>query len=568
MHKFFRTFSLCFFLAVTLTVYAHAEEDTLKVGLYYGSNALFSANLQNYEGSGYSLGWFDETTRDFHELGWLDDEKISMTADGAIYIKSGTYYSSFQASAEAVIGGYHVELDETFDSFEEAAYVAEQFDGGFPAYVNNDFVVRVDNFLTREEAEVAAATYSTYTWYSMNGREHSFWGTAASPSVTGVTVTVTGSDEILFEFDCSGAKSLGILPDGGRKDALTWFKGYKWYGGFEYRRVTGGNINVINVVDIDDYVKGVLPYEMSPSWPLEALKAQAVCARTYALLQTKHYKSYKFDVCNTTDCQVYQGANLASDLTDQAAEETAGIAAFYDGEYAELYYYSSNGGASENSENVWTKALPYLTGKYDPYEDAASILGYSYTVSYTYDQLTKMLQNKGYSIGQISSVYISETTDVGNVREITFTDTSGKTLKVTGETCRTIFYTTLFGDTKSVKSMRFTINGGGGGSGYYLGSGSASVQDLEGLYTISGTGVMEQIAGEDLYVASADGTAPLSEVESGGSYSADGITITGTGSGHNVGMSQYGAKAMAEEGYSYEDILDFYFTGITLERIG
>lgn len=53
-----------------------------------------------------------------------------------------------------------MELDETFDSFEEAAYVAEQFDGGFPAYVNNDFVVRVDNFLTREEAEVAAATYS------------------------------------------------------------------------------------------------------------------------------------------------------------------------------------------------------------------------------------------------------------------------------------------------------------------------------------------------------------------------------------------------------------------------
>ena len=567
MHKFFRTFSLCFFLAVTLTVYAHAEEDTLKVGLYYGSSALFSANLQNYEGSGYALGWFDETDRDFHELGWLDEEKISMTADGAIYIKNGTYYSGAQSGADAVVGGYHVELDETFDSFEEAAYVAEQFDGGFPAYVNNEFVVRVDNFLTREEAEVAAATYSTYSWYGMNGREHSFWGTAVSPSVTGVTVTVTGSDEILFEFDCSGARSLGILPDGGREGALTWFKGYKWYGGFEYRRVTGGNINVINVVDIDDYVKGVLPYEMSPSWPLEALKAQAVCARTYALLQTKHYSSYKFDVCNTTDCQVYQGANLASDLTDQAAEETAGIAAFYDGDYAELYYYSSNGGASENSENVWTKALPYLTGKYDPYEDADAIPGYSYTVSYTYDQLTKMLQNKGYSIGQISGVYVSETTDVGNVREITFTDTSGKTLKVTGETCRTIFYTTLFGDTKSVKSMRFTISGGGGGSGYYLGDGSAGVQDLEGLYTISGTGVTDVIAGE-VYVASASGTAPLAEAESSGSYSADGITITGTGSGHNVGMSQYGAKAMAEEGYDYEEILDFYFTGITLERIG
>ena len=564
MRKFFRTFFLCSLLTITLTAYAHAEEDTLKVGLYYGSGALFSANLQNAEGSGYALGWFDETDRKFHELGWLEEEKISMTADGAVYIKDGVYYAGRQSGAEAVIGGYRVELDETFDSFEEAAYVAEQFDGGYPAYVNNAFVVRLGAFLTREEAEVAAATYSTYTWYDERGREHSFWGIAVSPSVTGVIVTVTGSDRILFAFDCSGAKSLGILPDGGREGALTWFKGYRWYGGFEYRRATGGNINVINVVDIDDYVKGVLPYEMSPEWPLEALKAQAVCARTYALIQTKHYSSYKFDVCNTTDCQVYQGANLASGLTDRAAEETAGVVAVYDGEYAELYYCSSNGGASESSENVWTTALPYLTGKTDPFEDAAAIPGYSYTVSYTYEQLTKVLQSKGYDIGRVAGAYISETTDVGNVREITFTDVSGKTLRVTGETCRTIFYTTLFGETKSVKSMRFTISGGGSG-GYCLGNGSA-VQSLEGLYTISGTGLLDVIAGEELYVASADGTAPLSQPE--GAAGADGITITGTGSGHNVGMSQYGAKAMAEAGYSYEDILDFYFTGITLERIG
>ena len=64
------------------------------------------------------------------------------------------------------------------------------------------------------------------------------------------------------------------MPDGRGQEAVTWFKGYKWYGGFEYRRSTGGSINVINVVDIDDYVKGVLPYEMAPEWPLEALKAQ------------------------------------------------------------------------------------------------------------------------------------------------------------------------------------------------------------------------------------------------------------------------------------------------------
>ncbi len=566
MYKFFRTFLLCSLLTVILTAYAHAAEDTLKVGLYYGSSALFSANLQNQQGSGYYLGWFDETTRSFTQLGRIANEKISMTADGAVYIKGGTYYAAPQSGAEASIGGYHVQLSESFATYDEAAHVAGQFTSGFVAYVNNEFRVRVNDFATREEAEIAAATYATYTWYDLWGGVHGFSGTAVSPSVTGVTVTVTGSDTILFEFDCSGAKSLGIVPDGGSGKAVTWFKGYKWYGGFEYRRVTGGNINVINVVNIEDYVKGVLPYEMSPSWPLEALKAQAVCARTYALLQTKHYKSYKFDVCNTTDCQVYYGTNKASSLSDQAVDETQGMAATYGGSYAELYYYSSNGGASESSENVWTKALPYLVGKLDPYENAADIPGYAYTVSYTYDQLTKMLQNKGYSIGQVAGVAVTRTTPTGNVSEVTFTDTAGKTVKVTGETCRTIFYTTLFGETKSVKSMRFAISGGGGGSGYYLGSG-ASVQDLEGLYTISGSGTVAAI-GKDVYVASGSGTAPVASLGGGGSADPGGITITGTGSGHNVGMSQYGAKAMADLGYGCADILSFYFTGITLERIG
>ena len=567
MYKFLRTFLLCSFLAVTMTVYARAAEDTLKVGLYYGGSALFSANLQNYNGSGYSLGWFDEDTRDFVKVGYLSAEKISMTADGPIYITGGTYSAS-ASGYDQVIGGYHVQLSEAFASYEEAAYVAGQFNTGFVAYINNQYRVRVGHFLTQQEAEITAATYATYTWRDLYGGVHGFSGSAVAPSVTGVTVTVTGSTTILFEFDCSGAKSLGIQPDGQGGKALTWFKGYKWYGGFEYRRVTGGNINVINVVNIDDYVKGVLPYEMSPSWPLEALKAQVVCARTYALLQTKHYKSYKFDVCNTTDCQVYYGSNKASSLTDQAADETAGVVATYGGTYAELYYYSSNGGASENSENVWTKALPYLVGKLDPYEDASAIPNYTYTVSYTFDQLTQMLQSKGYSIGQVNGAYVSQTTAVGNVREVTFTDTSGKTLKVTGETCRTIFYTTLFGETKSVKSMRFTISGGGSGSGtYYIGGSGASVQSFDGLYTITGDGTVSAITGGSPYVITGSGTAQLTG-GGGSAASGNGITITGTGSGHNVGMSQYGAKAMAEQGYGYADILAFYFTGITLERIG
>lgn len=565
MRKFFRTFLTCAFMVVILTVSARAAESTVKAGLYYGDNALFSANLQNYRGSGYELGWFDEGTREFIAIASLAEEKISMTADGNIYISGGSYYSSKPSKYDATVGGYHVEIDESFDSFEEAKYVADQFRSGFVAFVGNEYYVRVNHFLTREEAEIAAATYTTYTWNDMRGRAHGFQGSVVSPSGTAVTITVTTTDQVLFEFDCYGARSLGILPYSREGDALTWFKGYKWYGGFEYRRSTGGSISVINVVDSDDYVKGVLPYEMSPSWPLEALKAQAVCARTYAQWQTKHDK-YGFDVCRTTDCQVYNGANQASDLTDRAAEETAGMVVTYCGGLAETYYYSSNGGASESSENVWSAALPYLRGKADPYEATISIPSYSYTQTYTFDQLTKILSGKGYSIGQVRDVYVSDTTEVGNVRGVTFVG-SKDTLTVTGEKCRTIFHTTLFGETKSLKSMRFTINGGTGAGQYFVNSGG-TIPALGGIYTISGKGQVAQYQGEGTtYVITSSGVEALETRESTSSNS-NAITITGTGNGHNVGMSQYGAKAMAEMGYTYEDILHFYFTGVDLERVG
>ena len=543
MNKFLRTFFLCMLTAVTLTVSARAAEDTLRVGLNYGGSALYSANLQNFQGSGYYLGWFDESTRDFVQAGYLEEEKISMTADGTIYISGGSYYAS---RVDATAGGYHFQLDEFFPTFEEARRTAERIGDAFPALINNQYRVRAGSFTSREEAEAAAATYATY----------GYTGAVSSPSATAVTVTVTTTSTILFQFDCSGAKSLGVVPDGGGGKALTWFRGYKWYGGFEYRRSTGGNLNVINVVDVDDYVKGVLPYEMSPAWPLEALKAQAVCARTYALLQTKHRDSYRFDVCTTTDCQVYQGANQASALTDRAVEETAGMAAMYGGKYAETYYYASNGGASESSENVWSMPLPYLVGKEDPYEGTISIPDYVYTMTYSYSQLSALLKSKGYSIGTVSSAYVSRTTPTGNVAEITFRDTAGKTVVITKEACRSVLET---------KSMRFTISGGGSGGSWQVNPSGGALSSLSGAYTVTASGV-SAYEGGDAYVITASGVSRLQKPPAV-SGSGSGITISGTGWGHGVGMSQYGAKAMAELGRTYEEILHFYFTGITIGSV-
>lgn len=315
------------------------------------------------------------------------------------------------------------------------------------------------------------------------------------------------------------------------------------------------------MVNIEDYVKGVIPYEMSGDWPLAALEAQAVGARTYVCQATKHLKNYGFDVCNTTDCQVYYGTgsgkSAASATSDAAVEHTAGKCMYYNGTLINAVYSASNGGASEDAVNVWGSETGYLKGKPDPYEAAISIPNYTYTATYTPAQLTWILQEKGYSIGTIQTVYVSAYTKLGNVQQVTFEDTTGKALTVKGETCRTIFYSSTY--QKSVRSMRFNINGGSA-AGICV-NGSATLGSLSGLCAISGSGKLAKISGSP-YAMTASGAGALS---TGSTRPTDGaFTITGTGSGHNLGMSQYGAKAMAEQGYSYEEILNFYYTDITI----
>lgn len=219
-------------------------------------------------------------------------------------------------------------------------------------------------------------------------------------------------------------------------------------------------MTVINVVDIEDYVKGVVPYEMDKDWPLAALEAQAVCARTYAV-KTRH-PSLGFDVCAGTDCQVYYGRNRATDMTDAAVDNTAGEMIYYGGKPADtVVYCASNGGATEDAANVWS-SIPYLVGKKDPYEARTTIPNYNWTVTYTADELTWILEQKGYSIGTVKNVYVAEFTPMGNVSKVTF-EGSRDSVTVKGETCRTIFYSSTYN--KSVKSQRFTINGAGAASG-------------------------------------------------------------------------------------------------------
>lgn len=549
------------FFACTAVSAGAVSNDMVKVGLRYGSSALFSANLENAVGYGYEVGYYDEG-REFQSLGYLDETTISMTAAGTIYMNSsGTYSASVPSGSYRTMGVWHGEVTG-FRDFDEAADAARDYDG-YPAWVNGEFVVRIGCVDSREEAEELLDDAGAR-------------GSAVRSSSSGVLVTVTGTTQVLFEFDGSGIWNLGVLPDGQGEESVTWFKGCRYLGGFEYPRTTGGNLSVVNVLDLEQYVRGVVPYEMPGTWPLEALKAQAVCARTFVCRETKHLASYGFDVCATVDCQVYSGmgnsTNSPTAATDRAVAETAGECVYYDGALIEAVYHSSDGGATEDAKNVWGGDVPYLQGKKDPYEAQTSIPNYNYTVTYTYDQLTWVLQNSGYSIGTVCDVYVAERSALGNVTKVVFTDTSGKRLTVTGQACSNAFYSTTLG--KNVRSLRFTISGGSGeGSGTaggYVVNGTTVLEDLSGAAVISGSGTLGTLKGGTYSAITSSGTETLAPSSgtasnSGSVPSGSGITITGTGYGHHVGMSQYGAKAMAEQGYDYLDILEFYYTDVTIK---
>ena len=164
-------------------------------------------------------------------------------------------------------------------------------------------------------------------------------------------------------------------------------------------------------------------------------------------------------------------------------------------------------------------------------------------------------------MGTVQDVYVSEYTPLGNVKQVTFVGTGG-TKTFTGDDCRMIFYSSTY--QKSVSSLRFDINGRRSGGLSVNGTGQLS--SLDGASVISGGGTVSALRGNSALAITSSGTVTVSGEASQPSGGGDGnFVITGTGNGHNVGLSQYGAKAMAELGYSFQEILTFYYTDITIQ---
>jgi stage II sporulation protein D len=274
-----------------------------------------------------------------------------------------------------------------------------------------------------------------------------------------------------------------------------------------------GDILVVNHVKIEDYLKGVIPFEMGnlPEDQIEALKAQAVAARSFVMAHRK--PTEPFDISTTIWDQVYGGVSKTDKIVEKAVESTRGIVGTYNGKIVDAKYSSTCGGVTENNENIWVgERIPYLRSVRDSRWDRKDFCRFSphYRWERVYDKkeffevVKKQIQDFfGKTPNRIEWIRITKRTRTNRVRIVEINTDIGKFYLEKDQIRR------LFSDERgSLKSLMFQIK-----------------------------------------------------------VKSSQIIVSGKGFGHGVGMCQYGAMEMAKEKYSYKKILTHYYKGIRLKKL-
>jgi stage II sporulation protein D len=164
-----------------------------------------------------------------------------------------------------------------------------------------------------------------------------------------------------------------------------------------------GELNVVNALALEQYVKGVIPNESPPSWPMAELKAQAVISRSFAL--TGGVEGDGYDLYSDTRSQVYKGLESEYTTSDEAAEQTAGQVLMYEGQIAETLFSACSGGKTESMKNVFGTAVPYLVGVPDPYDELCPL--HEWTLKLTGPEISEKLS--GLLDGKLMKVEITKT---------------------------------------------------------------------------------------------------------------------------------------------------------------
>ena len=348
--------------------------------------------------------------------------------------------------------------------------------------------------------------------------------------------TVTDAEKLL-KGEKTG-KEIKISPDTGGllyrcdKNGNPYGSGYE--GDLIFRKEKKGYV-LINEIPMEDYIRYVLPSEMPLSFSYEALKAQAVCARTFTYGQMKNdtYARYGANLDDSIAYQAYH-ATTSYEVTDQAVADTAGMVMTYKGKLADCYYYSTSPGYSENLE-VWNAASP----------------GYLLAENHTREKTKDLSSDKAFH------KFITAKADAYDENSPYFRWTATLSAKLGMDE--------TYGKLKKLKVNKRST------SGYVL---SLTMVFEKGERTIEKENEIRYALGKyllDLDLADGTNKHRASSVPSAcfeiKSQKKGTIVLTGGGFGHGIGMSQYGADAMGKEGKKWQEILGFYFKDVTFTNV-
>ncbi|WP_312699426.1 SpoIID/LytB domain-containing protein [Sedimentibacter sp.] len=540
---------LIIFLFTTVCYGASSDNEYVRVRIRFPRVSNEQASLKGYDGINVY-----EINGEPDEIFELDSNQVSVQID------SGRTY--------------HIALNDSYDSYEEALSYAEEFESSFgddfyPYYDGDDFKVYAGFYSGRNDAN------SLLNKLSNNG----YAAETVNTGFKSIVVYNEKSKPLLMYNNNIDLYFTSYYDKESIDMVMIDNRPYRGYMGFKI--IEDSRLISINYVELESYLYGVVPNEISASWGMESLKAQAVAARTYAVYNMSPRSMYDMD--DNQNSQVYRGYNSEKEATDKAVDETRGEMIYYDDELIQAFYHSTSGGSTESTENVWSEKLPYAVGVDDAYSDRSGSPYNEWQKSYSKEEILKKLKDDGNNVRELYSVEITKVTENNRVVECIFSTDIGE-LSYKKENARlllglmsswfdivngNVFY---FTNEFTHLNEKKTIPSRSGGSGILDSIVDEKDEDrnednsfkslnsggIIGRTAISSKGT-SKITKDTLSVISSKG---ISTLKTGSSSS---YNFEGRGWGHGIGMSQYGAKQMAEEGFSYDEILKHYFTGVTIK---
>lgn len=437
-------------------------------------------------------------------------------------------------------GPYHIQIGNVYPDYNAAKLVADSMAAVSPtvflAY-ENGWRVWAQLNLNESECLVQIENFKK----AMPNYVYS----VVAPVKKRVQLFDAATGKLLYVIDAEQEIKFEPVPTANAVSNIA-FNTLKYRGSLFLKRIPTGHINIYNELPFEQYLYGVVPAEMPSSWHMEALKAQAVAARNYGILSIGKHTKDGFDVCNGTHCQAYRGFGHENERTNQAVNETAGKLVLYNDKLITTYFHSSSGGRTENSENVWSAPYPYLVGVDDKYGLGSPYDNWTKKFNKA-DIQQKLLDNK-IDIGLITDIIPLQVSINGRVINLEIRGTKGST-QLAKEKIRSIM------GTSDLRSIWYTISTDADLFVMNSITGKPDTTRAGSLYVMSANGVQKvNTANNKVYVKDQSTIANIAVVP-------EYYIFNGKGWGHGLGMSQYGAKGMAEAGFNFIQILEHYYTG-------